>query len=65
MKNDGKIPIISKYSIILGNIKMTRKGKRKIKFLWMLNVMNIKCKCQWKDPFEAHKTFNLVKWDQC
>jgi hypothetical protein len=27
MKNDGKIPIISKYSIILGNIKMMRKRK--------------------------------------
>jgi hypothetical protein len=29
MKNDGKIPIISKYLIILGNIKMMKKRKIK------------------------------------
>jgi len=29
MKNDGKIPIISKYLIILGNIKMMKKKKKK------------------------------------
>jgi hypothetical protein len=31
MKNDGKIPIISKYLIILGNIKRMKKIKRKRK----------------------------------